>query len=614
MARSLSADDYRSIVEAVASSRQTLEHYRQARRDRIELYAGADYSEETGPVPRPLNLVRQYVDVFGRSLVAKSPRVMLSTFSRRQKPAVRACQDWLNQHAERTDLAATLRRATIDALFQVGVVKVALATPGDAALFPYAVEPGDPYACCVSLHDLVYDTFAQSRESLQFIGHWVRVPIDAVKDHKVYGPGRRELEPTDRPRYTADGDEMAHVLSGWASRGTHREAFPMVDLLELFLPRQRRWLTFAGDRHGEVKLHKDGPLRDVPYSGPRNGPFHWLGFGWVPDCVMPAGTVATLTDLDVAANDSFRKLWRQAQRMKMLDLVQKSRAEDGQAIRTASDGDLVPVEDPNAVVKLVTGGPDPNLVGFLGVLRELFNYMGGNVATVGGLSAQADTATQEKLLAGSASAGVSDMQAEVVRFTTDVFKSLGYYFWENPFKVMETEYRDPALPGPIRRRVYPGGAVNGRTGRLRELTREIPWELLDLKVDPYSVGYQTPGQRAGKLRSLFTQLVAPVWPLLKEQGLSFDMAEFMRNLGEYEDEPAYAELMGLADPPDPAEQQSGGGGGDQSGSGMPISTTRRYERSDSGPKKPGMLEQMAKMGTPGAQRNGTPSADGGGRY
>ena len=596
--KELKADDYEQILESFAHSRKTLEHYRKARRERIELYAGADYSEETGQVPRPLNMIRQYVDIIGRSLVSKNPRGMYSTFNKKQRPAVRGMQDWLNKHIVRIDLASVLQRCVVDAFFQVGIGKVALATPADAAASAYGLEPGDPYACSISLNDFVYDVFAQSQQSLQYVGHWARVPIDAVKDSKAYGPGRRKLEPTDKRQHGPDGDEVASTLSGWASRGTKAEAFPSVDLLEIYLPRHKRLLTFGSDGAGEPKLFNGKPLRDVPWVGPRCGPIHWLGFGSVPDCVMPPGTILNLTDLDVAINDCFRKLWRQAQRAKEVDAVQSSATEDGKALRDARDGDMPVLRDLAGVAKIKTGGPMPELVAFLGVLRELFNFMAGNPAAVGGLQQQADTATQEKLLTSSASAGVNDMQGDVVKFTCSMYDALGWFFWENPFKVMHTEYQRKGLPQALPRRIYPAGEINPRTGRRRALTREMPYEELDKRLDPYSIGHQTPQQRAAKLRSLFTQLVAPIFPLFQQMGMTWDMEKFMGLLGEYEDEPDYKEIMGITDPvePDPAS------GGASSGSGMPVHSSREYRRTDSG-KEPSATETaVALMGS--AQKNG----------
>jgi hypothetical protein len=80
------------------------------------------------------------------------------------------------------------------------------------------------------------------------------------------------------------------------------------------------------------------------------------------------------------------------------------------------------------------------------------------------------------------------------------------------------------------------------------------------------------------------------------------MEKFMRTLGEYEDEPDYADFLNLAEPPGPEETQ--GGGGQQSGSSMPISTERKYTRSDTG-RQPSATENAAELMASAPSRNGT---------
>ena len=591
--------DYKELLESIHGSRKTLEHYRQRRRERIELYCGADYSTETGPAPRPLNFIRQYVDIVGRSLVPKSPQAMLSTFTSKQRPAVKAMEDWANPYFDRIDLGGTLRRAVVDALFQVGHVKVGLATPADAAASSYGIEPGDPYACPVSLDNIVFDVYANSKESLQYIGHWLRVPVDSVRDSKVYNLGRKEIEPTERRQFNSDGDEVANTLLGWAAHGTRREAFPMCDILEVFLPRQRKWCTFGGDGTGRAMLYKDGPIREVDFKGPHCGPFHWFGFGWPPDQLMPAGTLLNLTDLDMAANDTFRKLWRQATRCKENDVFEATSKEDADALQKAADGQVLLWSRFGAYQKVRTGGPLPELVNFLGVLRELFNYMSGNISTQGGLQAEADTATQEKLLAANSSGMITDMQGDVMESVKSVMDSMLWYFWENPFKIMQTEYKRKGYPR-IERTLYPAGTVDPRTGRLMDLTREIAFEQIDMRLDPYSISFQTPQQRAAKLRGMFTQVIAPVYQLLKAQGLDWDMDKFMRDLGKYEDEPGYESYLNLGEPLDPTQQDVGGGEG-----GAAVSGEKTYRRQDEGPREPTPLEKsMQSNGAGQYQQNG----------
>ena len=95
----------------------------------------------------------------------------------------------------------------------------------------------------------------------------------------------------------------------------------------------------------------------------------------------------------------FRKLGRQAERQKTLLGVMGDAQRDGERIGSASDGDIVTMDNPEKAKELTFGGVNPDNFNFVIALRDLFSWTAGNLDAIGGLGPQAPTATQEKLIA-----------------------------------------------------------------------------------------------------------------------------------------------------------------------------------------------------------------------
>src|SRR4051812_22251727 len=129
----------------------------------VRLVAGPQWSEETSRDKRqPLNLIDLYTTIVGRSLIAKAPRFLLSTFQRNNKPAVATMQSWVNTAVEDMHLAETLRRVVLDALYgPCGILKIALATPADSMSSGWNTPVGRPFADRIDLDDFVFDVHAR---------------------------------------------------------------------------------------------------------------------------------------------------------------------------------------------------------------------------------------------------------------------------------------------------------------------------------------------------------------------------------------------------------------------------------------------------------------------
>ncbi len=574
-------------------SRLALQRFRENRRDMVRQYVGRHWSEEGTTQPVPVNLLALYTQIVGRALVAKDPRLMLSTFDRSLKADVSAMQAWANKEVERMYLADTLRRVVVDALFSVGVCKVGLATPGDAAVRGWGLGGGQPYAERVDLDDFVFDTNARSFDEVAYIGHRYRIPLDAAKSW--LGKKAKSLQASDLREYNEQGDERIIQL-GRGSQGDNEDFEDMVDLWEVYLPRHRLVLHLQDDYVSGAEPGRDATeLLRQPWVGPYCGPYHVLGFGVVSGNAMPKAPIQDLLDLHLAANRAYRKVMRTVDRVKEITAIRGGAAEDGSRIMNADDGDMVKVDDPQSVNQLIFGGQTlQTVLAAATVFKDVFDFMGGNLSILGGLSPQSKTATQDKMLNENSGRTIADLQESSTKFVSKVGEALCWYWWHDPYKVQRSTYATPGMPTLTTvRQVTPQKRQRGR------------FDDLGIKVDPYSLRQQTPESRLAALNQVVQQIVIPMAPLLQSQGIMFDANAYLKKVAEYLDAPDLAEVLTVQEPP---AQDTAPGGGE--GAGMPPNTNRTYTRENVPARTPKGDSQNLVNTLLGVDTGGDPSKNG----
>jgi hypothetical protein len=584
--------DYDRLCQAVVSARKVLEPFRKNRRELVREFAGANWGADAARKKVPVNLLALYTEVVSRSLVSKNPRVMLSTFDRAAKPVVRNIEQWANKQLVAMDLAGTLQEAVDDAMIHVGIVKVALATPGDAAVSGWNMPAGTPFAEAVSLDDFVFDVHAKKFSECSFVGHRIRVPLDTVKNSGLY-KGVKDLQGTVDHRYNETGDEKARTMQRNHLAGDADEFEEHADVWEFWLPRQRLVCTFASDDGGSPT---GDPIRVVEWVGPDRGPYHFLCYARVHDNAMPKGPLLDLWDLHDAFNKILRKLIRQAERQKEVIPVRGTAANDAERLVETNDGEAFKAENAETLKPISFGGPNAATFQFGMSLKELFSWRAGNLDIMGGLSPQAKTAAQDKMLNENSSRQVTDMQDTTVSFVAEVVDSLCWFWHHHPRLVMDSEYAPKGMPelsapqpvGPDKR-------------------RRVKWADMGVKVDPYSLTHATPQARAAALSQMLTQVIIPMTPLLQQQGISVDMNAFLTKQAAYLDMPDLPEILTISEPVQP------GGGGGQDGPATPAQTSREYVRRSVPGKTQGgdnleLAQKMMGAGGQGTSQFAAPTA------
>ncbi len=568
--------DYDKLCSAVNACYRSLEPFRRERAEAVRQYAGNHYGKGATDQRVPLNLIAIYVQVMTRLLVAKIPRVMISTFDKKMKPYVSTAEQWTNEKLEEMHFDETLERWVMDSFFLMGIMKVCLGTPNDAVTNNWDLDAGDPFAEIVDFDDFVFDVHARRLDKATFMGHRVRIQKDVLLDDKqIPAKKRKKLDQTvdvDEPHVSGDmNDKVASLQRNdeTINDGGVSEFGEFIDCWEIFDTRRKCIYLFLADEMEAVTgtpepgAESCEPLKIIPWIGPPCGPYHVLALGLTPDNAVPKGPIMDLMDLHLGFNACFVKAMQQAERQKLVYACRAAATKDGSRFIEAPDGVMIIVDDPQGVAPIAFPGADATLVQFAMMLKDLFDFMAGNLTTLTGRAPAAPTATQEKILAAGSSAQVDDMSLRVLRGAGKAIRSLFWYWWHDPFKTMRSELSIPGLPDiSTTRYVKPENREEGH------------YSDMSLKVDAYSMQPKNPQARLQAIMGVIQNIWAPFAQQAKEQGVSVDLPMLLDFASKMMDEPAMPDIITYTTPPETAGEQ--GASGDMPG--KPAATERTYNR------------------------------------
>lgn len=584
--------NYDRLFRAMTTARRALKYAREERFQAVRLYAGKHYSEYGAETAQPVNLIARYVQIISRSLVPNCPQMMLSTMDRGQIPAVAVEQDWLNGQLKDMGFDGICQRAVIDALFGFGAVKVGIASPDAAAQSGYRLPAGDPYCELVEPDDFVFDIGCTDMRYAAFVGHRFQIPLEIARELDYFDDdAKKELSAvadTDR-RTNQEGDERIGTIGrGWQTADITDFERP-VELWEIYLSRPKLVCTFAAASGGGVPAGGTPPLAVREWVGPPCGPYHFLGLKLIPGQPLSGGPVQDLVDLHVSVNESYRKLINQMARQKTVLPVRGAQTDDAKKMIAARDGEAFQCDNAETAKEISLGGPSQGNATFTVHLSDLFNKLGGNLDLLSGAAPQSKTATQDKLLAAGAGAGVSDMQDTVTKFIASVGESLCWFWHHHPQKVMKTNKTLPGLPDiGITRQLYPG-SYKEMPGENPPLKRQGKYADMKLRVDPYSLVFKSPSERLQFVLSLYDKF-APQMQLMAGMGVHMDLPFLLKKIGEYASEPDVESLFTIA-AAIPMQPQ----GGDSPSPGDGTQDPKTYLHRGAGPSEPSPQDQLAGM-------------------
>ena len=566
--------DLPKLWGALEKDLNVLEKFCTKRLELVKEAVGDNYAMDSECPTNPINLLSQYERIITGHIVGAEPRGMVSTFKAERRRDATIFESWMNKKLAKMKFGNIARRALQGALYLIGITRTAITAPAEARFGGYGKQAGVPTISTIDFEDFVCDTRARCWEQCEYMGHRYEVLHEDVRKSPLFKKrARLKVVPADDKLYNESGGEKIRTLTR-DNEDSHRYQ-DTVELYEVWLRRENVVVTF--DANGDMRE----PLLVQKWIGPACGPYQFLSFLDVLGNLIPKAPMMDLVHLARSVNLLWCKVDNQASDAKRVIAYQN--AEDAEKFKNAPDGGWVQATSPDAIKEVTVRTIDQNTALWAQNSEKFFSKMAGNLDSLGGLGAQADTATQEKMIAENSSSLIHYMSIRFVEFAQECMNSLGWFWWYNPHDTMESEYHVPGMEAyQVTQQLTPSDRLGKNL------------DDMDIVIDPHSLIHQTPQMKLNIINNVMEKQVIPLLPMFSQPGISEVLDKWIRIQAKLANVP---ELLEIVEPllnvqAPPQSDQSG----DPAEQGMPPETTRTYERiskpgtTDNGQRQ--ILEQL----------------------
>jgi hypothetical protein len=554
------------LFKAVQNSYKDWDSFRKVNYHLVKEYAGDGYgpsgSAEGNQREVIVNLLHQTVSTYMMALAANTPKVMVDTRRRELRGFARHFELALNNLAYDIGLVHTLRRWVLDAYFMIGITKVHLKDSGYVQIEEDIVaDPGFPFASNVSLDNFVVDTSAHGWGEVHFVGDVYRIAFEDLQDDTIWD---QEAVKDVRPSSKLENSHERLENIGRGYETDLDEFQPMVDLLDLWLPREGKIVTYACDfRNGNLKPYGKR-LAELEWTGSELGPYPILGFEDVPESLMPVGPATHLSPLAKHINSIYRKQIRRARNLKENPTYTPGADKSARNLQNANDGEPVCVQSNDELSTIRTGGVDQENQMFMLNMMAHFNDLAGNPSAIAGLSPQSDTLGQDRLIQGAVGGVLAQMGNRVNEGATALLVNLAKLLWDDTVNTVRGELSLPGLEGYY------------ATSDWKPGDREGEFKDYQISIDTSSMPYRSASDKASSILQLVSNVYVPLADQLMSQGGSIDMRELNDMLADLMNQPRLKDIIRFTAPVEQQALQDKGGGSRGGG------TTREYVRRSAG--------------------------------
>jgi hypothetical protein len=504
-----------NVSKAINVSFSKFDHFRKGRGRFMTQMVGRFYSKinngnKDDRKAQPLNFMYSGVTTLVPNLVYNDPKVKIRTDILAYRDYADTLELAVNHLHRRIDLRMTLRKAIVDSIFMAGFIKTGLAS-GDSfiTMDGVDVEIGQPYAERVDPDDIVLDPMARDWDEQAFIGNRFRANLDDLIATGLYEPDL--LEKLASRTETEDSKGLAAKLTGAMPESEMADIQRYVDLVEVYLPREKIVVTLPYQKNAT----EDKFLRVADYQGPDRGPYHMLGYAYVPDNILPIPPASIWYDLHVMGNRIARKLSRQSERIKRVLAYESSAVEDVNEIAEADDGETVRVDDISKIKEVQYGGAGKESYDWMEWTQQRFSEQAGNIDMLSGSGSNTPTATQAEMLQANTSVRLGDMQNQVYNFAAEVAQDLTFFV-----------HTDPLIDLPLVRR---------RDGAEQQVVytpemRQGEWLDYNIKVQPYSMARPDPNMAVRRKLEFATNVIPAASQAAMMLGPGFKIGAFLQRM------------------------------------------------------------------------------------
>jgi hypothetical protein len=332
---------------------------------------------------------------------------------------------------------------------------------------------------------------------------------------------------------------------------------------EVYLPYDKKivWLSKAGGR-----------LAEEDWKGPSHesdrivGPYHFLVLKKASNNIIPIAPILDILDLDELENLIYTKIHQSAAEHRH-NVVTRNEG-DAKRIKDAGEFEIVHIEgDPSLALKdLEVGGVSPQLMAAGMHVKQLLNWVAGNMDVLGGLGQSADTLGQERLLATTSSKKLEKFQSATIDFVRNIYYDLGFYEVNDPLSGGEVWKEHAALGIRFPKQVNPF------------LLRE-EFNRLNFAIDPYSLTERSPQARAAQLEQTIMTLMTGLQQQMMTQGVTIDVEALVKMLARYKNQPELTDILKFMGSAESMTQAPQG----QRPPAPPFTSRENIRRNESGP-------------------------------
>jgi len=523
----------KNFISSVRASHRKLESFRTQRQELIRDYVGSNYGESGSSVNEmPVNMLSLMVDTYLMNLAGSTPQVLLPTPRQDLLPFVANLEAIVNQELLDMRFNKTLRRWVLEAIFCMGIIKNGLVDAEYIEILPGEPQPYQEYfAEVIDFDDFVFDTDAKDWTKIAYLGDRYVVDYDAVMASNAYDDrGKAALRA--REEYQGGEARASDIEFSKESEYSGQTWRKTANVWDICLPEQRMIITVPDSDDSAF------PLKVVQWDWPSTSPYKCLFFNEVPGNLMPLSPAMVVKSLNKSLNALYRKLVNQAKRQKTIGLFRHGEQDNAERIAKANDGELVPVTHPDSIKEVSFGGAAQENLAFAIQARDLFSMLAGNLDAMGGLGPQSDTARQDAMIAGTVSQKLAKMSELVVDATTEVLRDIVYHIWNDPIRTYQATRQIAGTDVIIQADMPPGE----RFGDINDF---------DIKIEPYSMKYKSPNQRANEITNLMATIVMPMLPMLQQQGVGVNYQSLFEMLSKYMSLPELQHIFEFMGPPMP---------------------------------------------------------------
>lgn len=521
----------RAIWKSVEESYRALSLFREARMQYLREYVGPRYGQDTisrklRSTARPLNFFEMGVNTLKSLLLGGEPRVTVVAKMPTVVSFAPRLEIAINALLKRLNIIEDVRLAFVESLFGLGIIKIGIA-PAQIQDND-EIDFGDYYADYVSFEDFVFDASATRIDKALYYGNRYIMSADQIMTHTLLSDEARNRL-IDRINTTKPDDEGGSSQEFSASLSGLRQRIgesldKHVILWDVWLRKENILITYL---EGDPR-----PVLVRPFQGPRTGPYRLLYYFQVPKNAIPLTLGDIWYDNHRDANILMNKFITQALRYKKVLAVAGTQQVDGRQLVEASDGEAVTVMDPASARELILGGGDQSVLAAANILRQLSNIVTGNIELLAGLGPQSPTLGQDQILANNATERLRYMRTTVLSFLEGIAADLAQWIWNDPFYEARGSYRIPGTEIVV-------PLDYNYQDRLGDI------EDYGFEVIPSTIAHRSPGERMQQLVQVVNNFIAPMMPMLQQEGLQLSAAKFVSYLARYLNLP---ELMDILSP------------------------------------------------------------------